>query len=363
MKTGRSLTEVATELERQRSTRRDYLAQTTALTMMTEAQPTDAGADGRVQIAGLNGAPLAVRPYAHGQIAEQTGIPKRYYDRMLAEAPSLLAENVNTWWRANPERRMVRTLDTRVRALLSDRYRPLDNFDLAEAVLPVLVDRGCEIVSTELTESRLYIKAVLPSLQTEVKGSRQRGDVVEAGLAVSNSEIGAGRLRVEPMIYRLVCLNGAIASDSGLRRYHVGKRAEEFEGIREMLSTEAREADDRAFWLAVRDVVKGAFERDVFERIVARMSEAAQTPITSTDLTSVVEVASERLGIDEGRRGGVLKHLIEGGDLSRWGLANAITRLSQDVEDYDEATDLERAGGQVIELKPTEWAAITKAAA
>ena len=33
---------------------------------------------------------------------------------------------------------MVRTLDGQVRAVLSDRYRRLDNYDLAENVLPIL---------------------------------------------------------------------------------------------------------------------------------------------------------------------------------------------------------------------------------
>jgi hypothetical protein len=33
---------------------------------------------------------------------------------------------------------MLRTLDGQVRAVLSDRYRRLDNFDLAESVLPIL---------------------------------------------------------------------------------------------------------------------------------------------------------------------------------------------------------------------------------
>jgi len=37
-----------------------------------------------------------------------------------------------------PERRMVRTLDGSTRAFLSDRYRPLDNFDLAHEVFHVL---------------------------------------------------------------------------------------------------------------------------------------------------------------------------------------------------------------------------------
>ena len=39
----------------------------------------------------------------------------------------------STWLQSDDDRRMIRTLDGNVRAVLSDHYRRLDNFDLAEA--------------------------------------------------------------------------------------------------------------------------------------------------------------------------------------------------------------------------------------
>ena len=50
---------------------------------------------------------------------------------------------------------MIRTLDGQVRAVLSDRYRRLGNFDLAENVLPILqrLD-GARFESVELTTRR-----------------------------------------------------------------------------------------------------------------------------------------------------------------------------------------------------------------
>ena len=63
---------------------------------------------------------------------------------------------------------------------------------------------------------------------------------------------------------------------------------------------------------------------------------------------------------DEGKC--VLAELIKGAELTRFGLHNAITRASQEVEDYDRATEMERIGGQIIELKPNEWMEMVKAA-
>ena len=36
------------------------------------------------------------------------------------------------------------------------------------------------------------------------------------------------------------------------------------------------------------------------------------------------------------------------GDCSQYGLINAVTRASQDIEDYGRATELERLGGELL---------------
>jgi hypothetical protein len=59
--------------------------------------------------------------------------------------------------------------------------------------------------------------------------------------------------------------------------------------------------------------------------------------------------------IADEEKGSVISHLISGADLSCYGLSNAITRASQDVRDYDRATEM---GGQVIELSGREWQSI-----
>ena len=53
---------------------------------------------------------------------------------------------------------------------------------------------------------------------------------------------------------------------------------------------------------------------------------------------------------DEGA--GIYQHLIEGNDLSLYGLSNAVTRQSQDVADYDRATELEGKGYEILTMPP-----------
>ena len=213
MKTGRTLTELAAELERQSQSKRDFVADTRALKM----EPTTD--DHRVILQGVNGG-MTLRSIAHQQLAATLSIPKPYYDRMLADAPDLLSANVNRWLEKQPAKKLIRTLDGQVRAILSDSYRPLDNLDLAEAVIPRLIGLEAEVVSGEVTENRFYLKAVTAKIEGEVK----KGDSIRAGLVVSNSEVGQGSLRVEALDFRLVCLNGMIR-ESAIRKAHLGRGA------------------------------------------------------------------------------------------------------------------------------------------
>lgn len=358
MKTGLNLTELAKELDRQKETKRDFIAPTTELKMTTvenkvKGMSTPIGVELKVNGHGTFG----IRETAHQQIAQRVGVPQKYYDRMKAEAPDLLAQNVNHWFQAQPEKRMVRTLDGYDRGFLSSRYRPLDNQDLAEVALSTLLkEKDLRVESCALTETRMYIKAVTARLTAEVKV----GDVVQSGIVITNSEIGLGSVKVEPMIYRLICSNGAISNDLAMKKYHVG-RDWDSELAEELLQDETRKQDDRAFWMKVRDVIAGSFRQDVFDRLVNRMREATRTSDIKKP-SKAIEVITAKFGLQEAEGEGVLAHLIKGGDLSQYGLMNAVTRLSQDVESYDRATELERLGGTVLELPKTDWAELAEVA-
>ena len=49
-------------------------------------------------------------------------------------------------------------------------------------------------------------------------------------------------------------------------------------------------------------------------------------------------------------------------DLSGYGLVNAVTHFSQELDDYDRATEFEALGGKLIELSAPEWKGLAEAA-
>lgn len=342
MRQGRTIIELAKELERQRSVRKDYIADTRMLVMKTDNHGNsllslDLGSATEI---------LQLNELAHSQIAARLQIPQKYYQKMRAENPALLDWNVNSWFRQTPEKRMVRVLDGNVRAFLFDRYRRLDNLELADTVLPILKEmKGAEIASCEVTETHLFLKVINKKLKAEVSV----GDVIQAGICISNSEVGLGSLKVEPLLYRLVCKNGLIVKDYAQKRYHVGKQIESEDTAYEIYSDETLQADDRAFFMKVQDTVRTAVDEAKFHLTIEKFKQAKQES-TGTDPVKTVELLADKYILNQSERGSILRHFIMAGDNSKFGLINAVTRASQDIDNYNRATDLERLGGELLSL-------------
>lgn len=368
MKQGKSLMELAQELTRINEAKKDYVVPVERLiaTVSNEEKP-------EVKIGFQNGSlhEFGMTNWASGQVAGYTDIPKAYFDRIRSENPKLLADSINHGLEVNakkarregkPESRLVRTLDGNVRGLLSSRYRILDAHDMLESVFPVLSDKGMNIVSSEVTENRLFLKALSPKLTSEIK----KGDAVQFGLTISTSDVGAGSVRVEPLIYRLVCQNGLIMN-TAIRKFHVGKNQAE-EEIRELLSDRTREMDDATFWAKVRDVVMASMQPENFEREIDRLRVAANEEIKNFDLPRVVELTMRATGVTgENKKNSILAALAsgnEGAGLTKWGLINSFTRAAQDQTfNYEESIELERAGGLILDLPKTQWSTIASAPA
>jgi hypothetical protein len=339
MKTGKSIVTLAAELARRRLNRRDFVADTRTLTMQE---------DGSFAL-DLNGAGpelFTATEHAHRQVGTRLGIPAKYYDRMRTDLPALLRDNVNGWMHSDEhaERRMVRTLDGTMRAFLSDKYRRFDDEQVAEIAIPVLAEHPDMVVeSCEITERRLYIQARFPRIE-----GKAVGDTVQAGVIISNSEIGQGRTKVERLVYTLSCTNGMIAPGAGTQRNHVGRTNGVEDEAFEMYQDDTLEADDQAFALKLRDTIRAAADEVSFRLLAARM-EAAHEQKIEVPAVKAVEVLSAVRQLTEGEGHSVLEHLIRGGDMSRYGLLNAVTRAAQDVESYDRAVDLERLGGRIMD--------------
>jgi len=112
--------------------------------------------------------------------------------------------------------------------------------------------------------------------------------------------------------------------------------------------------------LKLRDVLIASLDQVQFDKSLNKFRTAQEIKIGNP--MKAVELVEKRGWISKEEGASVLLHLIQGGDLSAFGMSSAITRTSQDIASYDRASQLEDLGGTIIELPKTAWTDLSIAA-
>lgn len=346
-----SLRELFNELERQKANRYDLVVPSEQL-IVSYDEATDTVCidvpqpDGKVKRHGIT-------PYAHQQIATKCGIPLKYYEKMRDEKElALLAKNVNTWL-PSKDKRLVRVLDNNVRALLSDRYRCIDN----HAILLETMNRFSEmkkernisidIQECTLTDRHLYVKATSPDLVGEVfHFPNHPPEPVHGGVIISNSEVGAGSFKVEPFVNVLVCQNGLIR-EKIFKRVHIGRER----GLGYVnWSDETLELQDAVLMAKIRDMITQTFDPETFQKWIDEINGVAQVEIPKP-IVAVNNIV-KHFKLSESKKDALINQFTRQSP-TQWGLAMAVTRVAQDEEDYEKQIELEKVGAQILEKKLT----------
>lgn len=365
----KSLTEMAAEIERINEVKKDFIVKTPALKMV----------DDNTIIFGENGKDqesFGINDYAHGQIAGRLDIPKKFYDRMGRDYPGMRTNLVNRLFHEAPvsqrtkdekesgeiimakDRRMVRTLDGKIRAFVSDKFRPYDNYHVLGSALPPLLKMkeagNLEIKTCILTPIKMYLELTFPKLTAEVRV----GDVIQAGVIISNSEVGAGRVNVEGNIWRLWCKNGA-TSKSVFARNHVGRKIGGNEDDYQTFQDDTIMSDLNTFRLMLRDILKATISQAWIEKEAGLLRAGTYREIKEPE--AMVQVVRDRYGILESETKKVFQNLCEEKDYTQYGLGNAITALAREMDDKDRAYEIQKKGYQVLTLHERSWGSLVKA--
>ncbi len=356
MKPGLTMEALAAEIVRQNNSKEDYIVNANRLCMECFGsnlflRVLDEIGNDRIE-------PLDINPIAHRQIGTHLSIPAKYYNKMLEEYPELLVSNVNAWLERSDAQRMLRVLDGSARALLSNRYLRMDHFPITQASVPIIGEMPeIRFESCQITDNRMYIKVVNPLLEAEVTP----GDVVQAGILISNSEVGLGSVNIQPLIYRVRSQTGIFINDSVTKRNHVGRT--NFAEINFQLEgVEASTLDTHAFLQTIQSSIRSAADTERFQQVVEMMRRAKEARINTEDIPGVLKQTGKDFGITEAEQSGVMEHLMANDDMTQYGLANAVSRHSQDIESYDRATDLEGIGYNIMAMPQRQWNRINQAA-
>jgi hypothetical protein len=347
MKQGLSLTAMAAKVEAQIAQKRDYIVESQAVEMSDSGDELIVQTDTEVL-------ELGITDTMHRQLAQATGIHGQYYRKMRESAPDLIAVNVNHWLQQQGDRtHVLRTMGDQARAFLGGGYEIIDHDQVLMVLLPELekFNSDLEILSTDVTDSKLYIKLAFPKIEGEVR----KGDIIRSGVTICNSEIGEGGLNVYPANFRLICTNGMTRMEQGERLCirHAGSKLRE---IGEILNRERATVKLEQFM----ENFAIAHDEAAFQRTLTQMKQSTERSI-EVSAEELLERARKHFGLTLDEQKQALEHLLMEEDLTAYGLMNAITRTAHDPTSYDRATELEATGSKILSLPKTSWKEIALA--
>lgn len=287
---------------------------------------------------------MPLTDWGHRQLAEKCGIPIPYYEKLRDhDLLQLAADNVNGWIDQR-ERRFIRTQNGHVRAILSDKYRVLDHMEVIKAAGEKATEYGAKIAKCELTDTRLYMKLIVPHIIEEIKA----GDKLVQGIVFSNSEVGAGSFRAEPFAMRLICKNGMIGMDK-VARIHLGAKMEE--GLWKSQETESLETE--TIYSQVKDLVEATFDPDKFRMWMDALRQTTEVQLESP--SDAVNNIVKEYKIPEGHFQNIMDALVIEGDTTQYGMINAITNVARKTDSIDQRIELERIGGELSVIEPARF--------
>lgn len=397
------LAELASTLQEHRTRAVDFVIPADRMVMRDGAlivdgiEPNVEITDDGVTTTNVNG---RYRPTAVGLrgLASTLDVPIKYVRRMAADNVPLLDANVNSWL-AHPSmagrKHLYRALvnpvgdpnpdgfDGVIRAVLSDSYRCIDNFDVLMATLSGIRAMGVEnpVVSADLTETRMVVRVTAPGVAIHAPellrdyrnpfgdGERVPGGwtpeqvaraagiegmgyapgtepIVFAGFQITNSETGGGAFSITPRLEVMVCRNGLTIVADATREIHLGAKLDA--GMIEW-SDETRWANAAMVHAQTKDVVRRFLSPDYVQSKVTELEKNAGIPVKPSDAPVVVQSVGKALSWTASEQSSILDYFMAGGQYTAGGVMQAATAAAQDLPG-DAAYDMEAQAVRVLHL-------------
>lgn len=310
-------------------------------------------------------------------VSEKLGIPLAYVRRLRAEALGLYDANANEWLQRQPtdRRYLLRLLRAEgqptveglpngtLRALLSDRYRAIDNLDVVLAALDGVknagIDPGSLEISADLTDRRMHVRVTSTEIATNVAdlvrdyrvpGLSDRTGVdyplLFAGFVIGNSEVGEGGFTVRPRMVWQVCTNGQTMTREGTRAVHLGGKLLDEGEIR--WSEKTLQANLNLIKAKTSDAVTQFMTAEFLAKVADGIREAHGVKVT--DPVKTVADVSKRLGFTKDQAADILNAFIDGGARTAGGVMQAVTWVAQHTPDGDTAAEMESRAFEALEL-------------
>lgn len=377
------LSRLHAELERQRETKLDTVIHTSMIDVQERYHVTP---DKALCVTGKRGTQgtefftyttadaAGITEHALRQLGQKQSppIPTKYLSELASVRPQDAATLLQTEMRANPRNLFMRQLDGKVRAVMSDKYRVLDNWDLMFEALRMTEEVNARVLSCSISEHHMRIKLIAPELAVALDSAGGRSGMFTLGelgdeewqrqhglhgvlggfdikpdsfmpiCEITNSETGMGGASVSIGGCSSACFNLQVFGKMS-RAVHLGRKLDVG-----FYSEETVAADSKAIMLKMRDSIRGCFQEDVFGKYVAMHMQANADRITAPTLA--VDNVIKAYDLPQDDKDALLDRYMCDYAPTRGGMSQAVSRMAQDnVSRPDVAALYERASGSLIE--------------
>lgn len=304
----------------------------------------------------------------HQHLSEKLQIPKKYYDRMVSGNNEILDHSVSYWMHKHDKNVLLRTFIDKeeksgmARAILSDRFKMIDNFDLLLACLEAIKEMGygpdfLTIESADITDKRMYIRFVCPSIEVQApellkgykvpgapNGNIQVGDGIISGFVIKNSEIGFGQYTISPRATVLRCSNGMIFTDDNFAKTHLGRQMEEMSVV--TWSEETKKLNHNLVIAQIKDAIRTFISPEYLSGKVAKLIEMNQRALEHP--ADCIKNVCQAMQVTEDKQKTILDYFMKSGDITPFGVTQALTLFAHKNGNADERFQLESAGVKVL---------------
>lgn len=309
---------------------------------------------------------LSCLPIVHQNLSDKLEIPRKYYNRLTGISDNeLIDANVSYWLKNMKGNIFLRTFVDKeknegfARAILSDRYNVIDNFDVLIATLDAVKESGLNLKiednGCDLSEAKMYIRFVAPDIEINAPdllknyksprgGGSGVGDGIISGFVITNSELGQGSFSISPRAVVLKCSNGMVFKNDAFGKIHLGSKMEQFSQID--WSEETKRKNYELIQAQVKDAVKQFTSEDFLSKKISELNGYAEEELKHP--VETVKNVSRFLNITEEKEKNILDFFMRGGDFTPIGVSQALTFYAHETQDADEAHDMETVAVDIL---------------
>lgn len=271
-----------------------------------------------LQLNGMDLSDLAV-----GHLCGKLQVPSRYFNRLVdAGQHPLAAENINVWMKDDKRKFMLRQYDGHIRGVLSGSYSKYDAPEILQSVKEVFGDKHFKLKGSFINEERLHVRLV------ENEMLPIDGEDLFAGITLDSSDVGKSGLAVRFFIYKQVCTNGLIITQSSAQLFkqkHIGITHEDFKQ-------------------GLEDGLKSFSE--IKDKIVEMIKETHKIPLKA-DIEELMKEVKQTTNLSDNDIDEVLSLVAKNYEPTRWGLINGITEVAQKFS-LERRIELEEIAGSML---------------